>query len=100
MFEQIDDLEDFKADLPSGSAECNSEQWQTTHGARVCVANDTSSGQPSSGANPLTFVLLAGVLVVILLLCVLAWQWMVYRKDRPSETHSLASSQESALFDV
>ncbi|KAG2894442.1 hypothetical protein PC114_g15902 [Phytophthora cactorum] len=68
MFEQIDDLEDFKADLPSGSAECNSEQWQTTHGARVCVANDTSSGQPSSGANPLTFVLLAGVLVVILLL--------------------------------
>ncbi|KAG2791019.1 hypothetical protein Pcac1_g492 [Phytophthora cactorum] len=43
MFEQIDDLEDFKADLPSGSAECNSEQWQTTHGARVCVANDTSS---------------------------------------------------------
>uniref|UniRef100_H3GC06 Protein kinase domain-containing protein n=1 Tax=Phytophthora ramorum TaxID=164328 RepID=H3GC06_PHYRM len=40
------------------------------------------------------FVLIAGVVVVILLMYVLAWQWITYRKDRPSETLSRASSHD------
>ncbi|KAG6576552.1 TKL protein kinase [Phytophthora cinnamomi] len=93
-FGQIENLEDFKADLPGDSAICNAGQWKTTHGAIFCVADSSSTGNSSSGTNPLTFVLFAGVVVVVLLLCVLILQWITYRKNRSSEIRSHASSED------
>jgi serine/threonine protein kinase len=39
-------------------------------------------------------VLFAGIVVVVLLMCVLAWQWVAYRKDRLSVAHSRGSSDD------
>ncbi|EGZ15618.1 hypothetical protein PHYSODRAFT_260691 [Phytophthora sojae] len=92
-FGQIEDLEDFKADLPSDSAVCSTGQWKSTHGARFCVT-DSTTGNSSSGTSPLIFVLFAGIVVVVLLACVLVLQWLTYRKERSSELHSHASGDE------
>ncbi|GMF40752.1 unnamed protein product [Phytophthora fragariaefolia] len=75
-FGQIEDLEDFKADLASASA--------------VFIMPATGS----SGTNPLIFVLFAGVVVVVLLAFVLVFQWIGHRKDRSSEALSHASSDD------
>ncbi|KAE9249046.1 hypothetical protein PF004_g3590 [Phytophthora fragariae] len=91
-FGQIEDLEDFTADLASDSTVCTTGQWKTTHGARFCVADITAG--TSSGTSPLIFVLFAGIVVVVLLACVLVLQWITYRKDRSSEIHSHASSDD------
>ncbi|KAL4116200.1 hypothetical protein PRIC2_013198 [Phytophthora ramorum] len=96
-FKLIKRLADFNADSPDNSAVCNAGQWKLAHGTNFCV---TDSGSPSmsdnsfSRTNPIMFVLIAGVVVVILLMYVLAWQWITYRKDRPSETLSRASSHD------
>ncbi|POM80287.1 TKL protein kinase, partial [Phytophthora palmivora] len=93
-FEQINKLDDFKADLARDSAQCSPGQWKTAHGARFCVVNSSSSGESSSGTNPLSFVLFAGVLVVVLLISVLVWKWFTYRNARSSEPYSRAFSQD------
>ncbi|KAL4144757.1 hypothetical protein PRNP1_013883 [Phytophthora ramorum] len=70
-FKLIKRLADFNADSPDNSAECNAGQWKLAHGTNFCV---TDSGSPStsdnsfSRTNPIMFVLIAGVVVVILLI--------------------------------
>lgn len=54
-FGQIEELEGFKVDLPSESAECISGQWKTTHNARFCVADNSSSGSCCCYARSLMF---------------------------------------------
>jgi hypothetical protein len=46
-FEQIEELEDFKADSSSNSSVCNEGQWRIAHGTAFCVTDTVAPGTPS-----------------------------------------------------
>ncbi|RLN95169.1 hypothetical protein BBJ28_00014796 [Nothophytophthora sp. Chile5] len=86
VFEKIASLTAFTSDLADNSASCNGGRWQSAHDLQFCVTSNSSL--PAQGA-----------VVVVLLVCVLTWQWLSYKKDRSSETphDHLYSVFDSAL---